>query len=333
MALDLQAAYKNIANLRIGLPITASVTSLATVIPGTLNVTGGVISPVLSLVGTVSPTLTFAGTSAGTLIQLLNSVSTTSGTVSTAAYAAIGVTPGMALEQFALSSHRWWTGSSGTTSGMVGMQLGTAGLVITGSNTPASSTTGSLVVSGGGVLIANTTNASSISGSALHVTGGALVARDLYVGGLLYVPKLPYAYGTVQNGFAAPTNTGIGMPLYTTVGDPTLQAAIGSYYGPGGSLTLGRFVAPYNGTFSFTSYIRTNYQTSSVLEILLYSSKLGYTIQNSGGLTYTTSANATMQMNAGEYIQGNIYSSVNTGGGYWSITDSMFLVQLVARHP
>ena len=71
----------------------------------------------LTISGTVTAgALAFAGTVAGTLLQFNNVVSTISGTVTTTAYGAFGVSPGTALDRYALNAHRWWTGSSGTTS-------------------------------------------------------------------------------------------------------------------------------------------------------------------------------------------------------------------------
>jgi hypothetical protein len=86
----------------------------------------------LNISGTISAVaLTFTGTTAGTILQLVNSIATLSGTVSTTSYGAFGVTPGTALERYALTSHRWWTGSTGTMSGTVSMQLSTTGLSLT----------------------------------------------------------------------------------------------------------------------------------------------------------------------------------------------------------
>ena len=96
------------------------------------NTSGTVSGNALNISGTVSAAaLTFTGTSAGTFLQLANTVATVSGTVSTTAYGAFGVTPGTALDRYALNAHRWWTGSTGTTSGTVSMQLSTTGLSLT----------------------------------------------------------------------------------------------------------------------------------------------------------------------------------------------------------
>ena len=85
----------------------------------------------LTVSGTVSAAaLSFVGTSAGTILQLANTIATLSGTVTTTSYGAFGVTPGTSLDRYALNAHRWWTGSSGTSSGAVGMQLNSSGLTI-----------------------------------------------------------------------------------------------------------------------------------------------------------------------------------------------------------
>ena len=156
---------------------------------------GTVTATTLAVTGTLTaPNLVFSGNASGTLIQLVNNIATVSGATTTTAFAAFGVTPGTALENFALTSHRWWSGSSGTTSGSICMQLNPTGLTIPSTltslalqingSTTATSLTASVVVSGG-LLISNTLTASSLSGNAFHVMGGALIARDLYVGGLL----------------------------------------------------------------------------------------------------------------------------------------------------
>jgi hypothetical protein len=83
----------------------------------------------LTIAGTISAgAIAFAGTTAGTLLLFNNVVSTNSGTVTTTAYGAFGVSPGTALDRYALNAHRWWIGSSGTSSGTVGMQLASGGL-------------------------------------------------------------------------------------------------------------------------------------------------------------------------------------------------------------
>ena len=83
----------------------------------------------LTIAGTISAgAIAFAGTTAGTFLQFNNVVSTVSGTVTTTAYGAFGVSPGTALDRYAMNAHRWWMGSSGTSSGTVGMQLASGGL-------------------------------------------------------------------------------------------------------------------------------------------------------------------------------------------------------------
>ena len=282
-----------------------------------------------SVGGTVSTTaLAFSGTVNGTLVQLINNVSTVSGTTVTTAFAGLGITAGTAVDNYSLNGHRWWTGSSGTSSGILSMS------VLSGSQIQANSTTGAVVVSNGGLLVANTTNSSSTTGNALHITGGAFVARDLYTGGTLFVPSLPFAYGTIQTGFGVPINTASPMALYNTVGDTTLQAAIGSYFGPGGSSDLGRFTAPFKGTFTFTCYVQTSYSLSYALEMYLTTNKGGNIIclTNSGGAGYVQNSAVTIQLNVGEYVQATYYSNYDQGSGSWLVTGSMFMVQTIARH-
>ena len=100
------------------------------------NTSGTVSGNAINISGTVSAAaLTFTGTSTGTVLQLISSTTVTAGTLLTLAYAGLGVTPGTALENYALTGHRWWMGSSGTTSGTIGMQLSSGSLTVGGSIT------------------------------------------------------------------------------------------------------------------------------------------------------------------------------------------------------
>ena len=186
----------------------------------------------LTIAGTVSTgALAFAGTAAGTLLQFNNVVSTISGTVTTTAYGAFGVSPGTALERYALNAHRWWTGSSGTTSGTVGMVLNSTNLSIVGTM-QAGTATGSMVLTGGGLLIANPTNATPVSGNALHVTGGANIAMDMYIGGkalvsgTLLLPTanvVQYGSGTSQS---IPNSTTTNLILATVFGTAQINNSL-----------------------------------------------------------------------------------------------------------
>ena len=136
--------------------------------------------------GTVTTAvISFTGTTAGTLIQYINNVATISGSSTTLAYAAIGVSPGTALDTYALTSHRWWTASSGTTSGSISMQLGAGSLTVPAlqlSGPPGPSLT--FTSTSSGTLIQLINNAATISGSVttlafagLGVTAGTALER------------------------------------------------------------------------------------------------------------------------------------------------------------
>lgn len=99
--------YKQISNLRVGLSSAPILNVYGTALAGNINVTGSLTASAL-----LSTNLSLMGTNSGTILQLINSVATLGTSVSTVAFGAIGVTPGTAMEQFALTSHRWWTGSS-----------------------------------------------------------------------------------------------------------------------------------------------------------------------------------------------------------------------------
>lgn len=134
--------------------------------------------------GTVTTAgISFTGTAAGTLIQYINNVATISGSSTTLAYAAIGVSPGTALDTYALTSHRWWTGSSGTTSGSITMQLGAGSLTVPGN-----------VVIGG--LIRN-----SISGSLtarIYDDSALYAATTLTSGSALFPPFTSRPFSELQ---------------------------------------------------------------------------------------------------------------------------------------
>ena len=126
-------------------------------------------SGVLCLGGNLTTTgVTMSGSSAGTVLQLMNVKTVSNASTQTTAYAAIGVTPGTALENFALTSHRWWTGSSGTNSGAIGMQLASGALTI-GGNTCVGGTvsTTALAFSGtvNGTLVQPINSVSTVSGT------------------------------------------------------------------------------------------------------------------------------------------------------------------------
>ena len=195
----------------------------------------------LTISGTVTAgALAFAGTVAGTLLQFNNVVSTISGTVTTTAYGAFGVSPGTALDRYALNAHRWWTGSSGTTSGTVGMVLNSVGLSITGTTslqntlfgatTQASTATASVILSGGGLLISNPTNATSVSGNALHVTGGVNIAMDTYIGSNLNARAITPSSAVYfhANGVSLSTSAGPYGYTYSTSTVWSLFKSLGS---------------------------------------------------------------------------------------------------------
>lgn len=135
--MDSLSFYTKASNLRVGLLSNSTLTSPNTTLPGNVSVAGSLTAPAiigtnLAIAGTATAAaIQFSGTTAGTYLLFNNNVSTISGTVTTTAYGAFGISPGTALDRYALNAHRWWTGSSGTSSGTVGMQLSSAGLFLT----------------------------------------------------------------------------------------------------------------------------------------------------------------------------------------------------------
>ena len=167
----------------------------------TLDVAGtGRYSGSLTVGGSLTTAgMAISGTTAGTVLQLVN---TTSGTTTTA-YGALGVTPGTALENFALNSHRWWTGSSGTTSGNIGMQLTSASLTVASGNL-VSSTITSIKLVGSNASISGTLSASSITGQYASVSG-SLTANS--VNGLTRLVPAFYTY-SIAGPFQSSTVAG-----------------------------------------------------------------------------------------------------------------------------
>ena len=153
--MDQFAFYNKTTALRIGLTPTSTLTSSNTSLPGNLTLPGPVV---------------FSGTIAGTNLQLINSTTVSSGTTTTLAYAGLGVTPGTALENLALTSHRWWTGSSGTSSGTISMQLSATNLTLGNS-----SLTSAIQFAGttGGTLLQFANTIATISGTVATTAYGA----------------------------------------------------------------------------------------------------------------------------------------------------------------
>ena len=134
--MDSLSFYTKASNLRVGLLSNSTLTSPNTILPGNVSVAGSLTAPAiigtnLAIAGTATAAaIQLSGTTAGTYLLFNNNVSTISGIVTTTAYGAFGISPGTALDRYALNAHRWWTGSSGTSSGTVGMQLNSAGLTL-----------------------------------------------------------------------------------------------------------------------------------------------------------------------------------------------------------
>ncbi len=134
--MDSLSFYTRASNLRVGLLSNSTLSSPNTNLPGNVSVAGSLTAPAiigtnLAIAGTATAAaIQLSGTTAGTYLLFNNNVSTVSGTVTTTAYGAFGISPGTALDRYALNAHRWWTGSSGTSSGTVGMQLNSAGLTL-----------------------------------------------------------------------------------------------------------------------------------------------------------------------------------------------------------
>ena len=180
--MDEFAFYNKTTALRIGLTPTSTLTSSNTTLPGNLTLPGP---------------LVFSGTSAGTNLQLINSTTVTSGTTTTVAFAGLGVTPGTALENYALTGHRWWTGSSGTTSGSIGMQLSSTGLMVAGMKVTGSISATALALTG---------TSSGTNSYALTIANG-----NMYLGGSMTAP----ATGFILTGGGGIIDDGLVSIQYT----------------------------------------------------------------------------------------------------------------------
>ena len=211
----------------------------------------------LNITGTVSAAaLAFTGTTSGTVLQLVNALATVSGTVTTTAYGAFGVTPGTALERYALTSHRWWTGSSGTNSGTVGMQLSSGGLSLS-----TLSTSADIIVGG----LARQPNAYSVSlrgsGASLSVNGTTPVNISTYfptqanmfpsaaawlIGSTITIPKtgIYMASTYVYTVPSAPVNNSFEVYLMSLSLNGTNVAAMGQQTSFGQGIYL-----PLQGSF------------------------------------------------------------------------------------
>ena len=194
--MDEFAFYNKTTALRIGLTPTSTLTSSNTTLPGNLTLPGP---------------LVFSGTSSGTNLQLINATTISSGTTTTLAYAAFGVTPGTALERYALNAHRWWTGSTGTTSGTIGMQLSSTGLTVAG-----------MTVSGGvsATALALTGTSSGTNSYALTIANG-----NMYLGGSMTAP----ATGFILSGGGGIIDDGLVSIQYTAP-NLSLPKANTNYY-------------------------------------------------------------------------------------------------------
>lgn len=248
--MDEFAFYNKTTALRIGLTPTSTLTSSNTTLPGNLTLPGP---------------LVFSGTSAGTNLQLINSTTVTSGTTTTVAFAGLGVTPGTALENYALTGHRWWTGSSGTTSGTVSMQLSSGGLslstITTSAIVPYSNATG---VNIGNVYLGGSTQqlygtfstintGGNVSYTVAQVMGGYMVRNAQSNGS--YTDTLPSAaaFFLACNSIVGATFTFVICPFYS------VTIATGS----GGGIYCG--LPGNNGGYATANVGQTAQSSSSIL--------------------------------------------------------------------
>ena len=239
----------------------------------------------------VTTALQFAGTTAGTLLQLNNTIATVSGTVTTTAYGALGVTPGTALERYALTAHRWWTGSSGTTSGTVGMQLTSGGLSLS-----TLTTSGDVIVGGlsrqpnayslslrgnGGSLAVNSTTAVNISTYFPTQANVFPSAAAWTIGSTITIPKtgIYMASTYVYTVPSAPANNNFevylmylsvngtnvaNMGLQTTFGQGIYLPLQGSFYAAAGAV-LGFSIQTVDATETIQFLNSTLFQLSLIV--------------------------------------------------------------------
>ena len=224
----------------------------------TLDVAGaGHYSGSLTVDGSLTTSgLAFSGTTTGTVLQLVNA---TSGTMTTA-YAALGFTPGTALENFALTSHRWWTGSSGTASGMVGMQLSKNGLAtasLTSTNVIAATITGSNLQVLGPFVIGAAPALANPSLTTSKITYGANILHNYN------------AYDAVNLTFASSsfTSLGSGRIVFPVTGTYFINVTM-QYQGAGGSTY---------GTYDYLDFtVNDNSNTYTGFRALLNGTPTGY---------------------------------------------------------
>ena len=234
--MDEFAFYNKTTALRIGLTPTSTLTSSNTTLPGNLTLPGP---------------LVFSGTSSGTNLQLINATTVSSGTATTLAYAGLGITPGTALENYALTGHRWWTGSSGTTSGTVSMQLSSGGLSLSTITisviVPSSTMTG---VNIGSVYLGGSTQTLT-NAYALNVTSGvANLASDVIVGGLARQPNA-YSLSLRGNGGSLAVNT-------TAVNISTYFPTQANIFPSAAAWTIGSTITiPKTGIYMASTYVYT----------------------------------------------------------------------------
>ena len=224
----------------------------------TLDVAGtGRYSGSLTVGGSLTTAgMAISGTTAGTVLQLVN---TTSGTTTTA-YGALGVTPGTALENFALNSHRWWMGSSGTTSGIVGMQLSKSGLTVAS-------------------LSSTNVFAATVTGSSLQVIGPLVISAapaitnsSLTTSRITYGANVLHSYNafdavTLTFGSSSFTSSGSSRIIFPVTGTYFIQVTM-QYQGAGGSTY---------GTYDYLDFtINDNSNTYTGYRALLNGTPTGY---------------------------------------------------------
>ena len=254
-----------VSSVRAGLTSTASITAQTALLPGNINIGGslsvagnisatsltstGILGTTLTIGGTASAAaIQLSGTTAGTLLQFINNVSTVSGTVTTTAYAGLGVTPGAALDRYALTAHRWWTGSSGTSSGTVGMQLNTSSLVM---NLPISATSVTTTYGSISTLTASSCTINTLSGQVLSLSGSlSSTGHTDSIG--VYQPNLAAFVATgSNNGYSLGISYGTGSPIVAGLWGSISTRGSGSW-GSYSSSSTGQITFPLTGVYIIT---------------------------------------------------------------------------------
>ncbi len=235
---------KKASSQRSGLLSIGTISSPSTTLPGNVSVAGSLTAPIilgtnLAIAGTATAAaIQLSGTIAGTYLLFNNNVSTVSGTVTTTAYGAFGISPGTALDRYALNAHRWWTGSSGTSSGTVSMLLNSSSLVL---SLPISTTS---ITSAYG-------NITSLTGQVLNLSG-SLSSTGHTDSIAVYQPNLPAFVATgSNNGYSLGISYGTGSPIVAGLWGSISTRGAGSW-GSYSSSSTGQITFPISGVYFIT---------------------------------------------------------------------------------